>query len=651
MSNIQAKAIRLGAAIAAVSILLFLAGCSSGVGGGGNLTPQNGTVNLMLSDASSEDWATIGVKPLTIALIPQGGGAPVQVYSAPTPAPVINLVQLDQLGELLGNVPVPDGTYTGASLTLGANPGDVLLTVSASPESGFPLAAGTTVPPSQIQVQHTSGSAGSLTTNVNVTFDAPLVVTANSSNALDLEIDLSHPAFIIEHVPPTASPFWAVNFRGPVRYHRIWNLANFLLREFYATVNTVSSDNKSITVTKDYAVYPTTSPETSISSGQSLTILADGTNGTIFYDVDAKTSTVIKDFSAEASSLPGKFVRVAARYQSDGSLVAVRIWAAASFNSIWVSPEGHVLHVGTSSLTVQNELGLPATVNVDSNTEFFYRTPANALADTTPIGTGPGFLTNLVRGFKVHIGVADPLASPLLARTVDIEIARFDGTISASNNTGFTYTRHFFNSADNYTKTVDYISSSTPNGKDPSGNPISGFKWWYFTFPTLAESGTNAIPDFVTVTSGSVNFGGTIGAMPTWGESFATWNDPANPNGWAVPWTILLPTRVPLGFVSSTWVQGSNGGTFGLKLQAAGNTVPVDVSDTVGSATLVYQVDLTSGVVTVSAVDITTSSGLNTLINGLSLNTPVKVFGVPQTDGSIKAYVLFYFTGISPTAS
>jgi hypothetical protein len=32
-------------------------------------------------------------------------------------------------------------------------------------------------------------------------------------------------------------------------------------------------------------------------------------------------------------------------------------------------------------------------------------------------------------------------------------------------------------------------------------------------------------------------------------------------------------------------------------------------------------------------------------------STPVKVYGVPQTDGSIKAYVVTYFTGtIMPVA-
>jgi len=38
----------------------------------------------------------------------------VTVWTAPSPAPFVNLEQLDQLGEILGNVSVPVGTYTGA---------------------------------------------------------------------------------------------------------------------------------------------------------------------------------------------------------------------------------------------------------------------------------------------------------------------------------------------------------------------------------------------------------------------------------------------------------------------------------------------------------------------------------------------------------
>src|SRR5947207_7798467 len=133
------------------AILLVGCGANINVNTPTNLLPstQNGSVNIIVSDASAEDWATIGVKVLKISLVPQGGGTPVVAYTAPTPAPVINLVQLDQLGEILGNVSVPAGTYTGALLTIGGNPGDVSLTVAADPEPGFAGAPGQAIPAGQ----------------------------------------------------------------------------------------------------------------------------------------------------------------------------------------------------------------------------------------------------------------------------------------------------------------------------------------------------------------------------------------------------------------------------------------------------------------------------------------------------------------------
>jgi hypothetical protein len=79
--------------------------------------------------------------------------------------------------------------------------------------------------------------------------------------------------------------------------------------------------------------------------------------------------------------------------------------------------------------------------------------------------------------------------------------------------------------------------------------------------------------------------------------------------------------------------------------------VPVDLSTTSGSATLVYQVDRTNGIVTVSAVDITTSAGQTTLTNNLITGTPVKVFGIPQANATLKAYVVVYFTGTMPAVA
>jgi len=197
MRNIQIRVAVCGALMAA------LAACGGGAsdsmgssvasGSSTTTTSQSGMVPLLVSDASTDDWALIGVKVLSVALIPQGGGANVSVYSAPSSAPYVNLEQLDQLGEILGNVSVPVGTYTGAVLTVSGNPGDVLLTAASDPEPGFSLAGSTVVASSNIEIQHTYGSSPGMTVPITVNFVAPLVVSSSQNDALDLEFDLSRP--------------------------------------------------------------------------------------------------------------------------------------------------------------------------------------------------------------------------------------------------------------------------------------------------------------------------------------------------------------------------------------------------------------------------------------------------------------------------
>jgi hypothetical protein len=633
-----------------------VAACGGGSGAGTSSptstasAPQSGNVSVLVSDASSDDWGTIGVRILSISLIPQGGGSPVTVFTAPGTPPVVNLEQLDQISEILGNVSVPAGTYTGAALTIAGNPGDIQLIVAAEPEAGFAGTPGASIPSNQIQIQGTQGSTGNLTVPVKVNFVSPLVVTAGQSNALDLEFDLNHPAFIVAHNPPSAMgmTLYAVNFNGPVRHHPVADLAHLVLRHTYGAVTAISTDNTSVTIAKDLPALPVVNPETAVATSQNLQILADATNGTLFYDVDAKTVATIKSFASEANGLVGKYVRIAARYQDDGTLVAVRVWAASQFQGVWLSPEGHVLHVNptTNIVSVANESGVVVPLSVDSNTQFFFRTPQSALSDATPIGTGTSFLAShdLVRGFKVHVSVVDPLATPLVAQTVDIENAGYSGLLSGASSTGFTYTHGFATVSDDYTVSLGYISSTSDNGKDSNGNAVTGYKWWNFTYPTLADTGANAVADFVAATNGGVSFGGTVGSVKTYGVSAARWGDPANTAGWSVPWTVLLPAPVPLGTVAT----GIANNAFTLTLAGGAMPATVDVSTTAGSATQVYQIDRSNGVVTISPVDVTTSAGLQTLTNGLSVGTSVKVYGIPQPDGTLKSYVIDYFTGMSP---
>jgi hypothetical protein len=300
-----------------------------------------------------------------------------------------------------------------------------------------------------------------------------------------------------------------------------------------------------------------------------------------------------------------------------------------------------VLHVNTATnvIDVQNEIGRPVHLTVDANTLFFSR--------ATQIGQGTSFLTNLERGFKIHASVVDPLAVPLVADTVDVEIARYDGAISGADLNGFTYTRNFKTVKDNYVVTLSYISSGTANGTDPAtGLAIAGFKWWNFTFPTIVHSGTNAILDFISATNGGVTFGGSpVINVTASGASYASWNG----SGWSAPWTVLVPTPLPLGAAASGYINGTPSGSFTMSLPGGTLDPVVTLSTTIGSGTLVYQVDrsgpVASSAIHITPVDITTSAGQATVTANLLASTLVKVFGVPQADGSIKAYVVTYFTG------
>ena len=633
-----------------------LAAVLSACGGGGStsnsgMQTQTGQLQMLIGDASAEDWSEIGVKVLSIALIPQDGSGNVTVWTAPSPAPLVNLEQLDQLGEILGQATIAADTYTGAVITIAANPGDVTLVVASNPESGFAGTPGATISAAQIQIQGARGASGSLTVPVALSFDTPLTVSASGNNALYLDFDLGHPAFIVAHNPPAAAgtTIWAVNFDGPVRRHRVGDLRWLVLRHSYGTVQTVGMS--SFTMLKDFPMEPASNPEGEITSSVQLTINADASNGTIVYDADnADARTVVKDFSNEGS-LAGKYVRVAARYQTDGSLVAVRIWESSTFARVWLSPEGHVLSVDDTSgvMTVETEDGTGVPVTIGPNTLFYFRTPQDAQADASSIGQGPGFLASgsIVRGFKVHVSPVDAFANPMVADTVDIETAVYSGTISNATTTGFTYTRHFVRASDDYTVSLDYIPGSAAN-TDPSGDAISGFDWWNFTFPTMADTGANAVADFVSASSGSVNFGGTVGAVSAWGASYALWSTTA-PAGWQVPMAVLEPTPLPLGAVVTGLAADSS---FSMSVTGGATPATVDVDTTAGSATLVYQVDRSNGVVSVSPIDVSTQQGLMTFTNNLTAGTPLKVWSIPQPapTSALKAYVIIYFTGTAPAS-
>ncbi|MFZ6724223.1 hypothetical protein ACO0K2_01880 [Undibacterium sp. MH2W] len=664
--------------------------CLAACGGGGSsttagsatsttpvVTPQSVNVPLMISDASSDDWSAINVTINAITFTDSAGNVTANLLSTPWSG---NLEQLDNLAEHLSTATLTAGsTYVSANLTISANPGDIGLTVASDPEAGFPEAPGTVIPTSRIVIQGATGAVGSQTVTFSVKFATPFVApqatsatnptpaAGTTTTGINVDFDLSHPAFIIGHVPAAGgNTIWAVNFAGPVKHKPVSDLTHLVLRHTYGSVTSVSAANKNLVVERDTGKLSTGGNTfVAVDTGKSATIGLDTTNGTLFYDLDNKANNAtIKDFSAAnvlaALQQSGEYVRIATRYQQDGSLVATRIYASTTFNKVYVSPEGHVTHVDQTGtkIVVDNADGKPINIAIDPTTNFYFRNPGNA-SDVTAIGQGQGFVQshNIVRGFKVKVTPVDATASPMHAASIDIETAPYQGLINNVSATGFSVTSSYPTKTDNYTIPLAYISATTSNGYDPQ-NPttaITGFKYWNYAYPsivTYTTGSTNAVTNFIAATSANggsaVNFGSAATTYYATAMTYNTWGNASNVNGWSASYVILMPQTFPHTVVASALVAKpsvANNYTFGLNSTNGSKTVTVGVSAVPGSATLVYQVDRSKDDVTVSLQDITSASGLSALTTGLVAGNKVEVTGVPQSDGSISAYMIKYYTG------
>ena len=160
-------------------------GSTSATSTGPTATVQSVSVPFTISDASSQDWSAIQVTVTSVVFVSAGANT-ANLLAAPV---TVNLEQLDNLSEALGSASLTAGTtYTGAVLTISANPGDISLTVASDPQAGFSEAPSTAtapdvIPASRIQIQGALGAVGSRTVTVPVTFATPFVAPAPASSS------------------------------------------------------------------------------------------------------------------------------------------------------------------------------------------------------------------------------------------------------------------------------------------------------------------------------------------------------------------------------------------------------------------------------------------------------------------------------------
>ena len=389
-------------------------------GGGGdtaNLSSAPSAVtNIAIVDAPSDTWSTIQVQVTSVTLRNAADHSQTVVF---TGAESVNLVDLDGLSDLLASAQVPIAKYDQATVVVNPDPSTITL---------IPAGGGAAVASDLISVVGNGILTVDLTDKGTIPATVVQATPSGTSNAVQIDFDLAHPLFINQ----TPSGNVVINFQvkhrdNPVGMHLIQ------LHRHRGSLTGVSGTTSagSLAVTT--------------LAGKTLTYATEDPE-TLFWDVDTGTAVA----GAFIDLAPNDAVMVASRLQDDGSLFAVRVWYCSAANAANLPkflPEGHVTSVntGTGRMTVDNADGLPRQILVNGGTTFTYQ------GSSTLLGTGTSFLADVQRGFKVSVQVANPLAVPLVATSVNIERAVDGGFIDTRTTaTTLTYGQAALNNFRNY---------------------------------------------------------------------------------------------------------------------------------------------------------------------------------------------------------
>ncbi|HLO68690.1 MAG TPA: DUF4382 domain-containing protein [Holophaga sp.] len=609
---------------------LLLAGAGLGMlaltlacGGGSSSLAQPkvayGNVDFQVTDATTEDWSNVGViirKASLVLASDTKAASPVTIYDGSADTTPINLLQADQVNDLLSRAKgVPAGTYDRLIVEVDGDPAHITL-VPAPDAAGVTPAA---IPSSQIIVRGASSTAHPTWKVLpTIKLDTPIVVSDGQTTAVAVDFDLAHPVFIVEHDTLTSSlPVYVVNFGTPniVRHKHAPAITHYYLRRHLGTVASVAADGSSMTMTTEH--------------GQTFTVHADkGANPTLFYNLDVRPVTAVPANAFPATVTAGLGVEVTARYQADGTLTAVRVWYTATAANLpkW-TPEGHITRVDrvNNIIRVLDSAGDPKPIAVNADTKWYWRGDTSTELSG---GNGAAFLANVERFFKVQVTVADPLATPMVATSIDIQRGVFEGTITNATATSFTYQKGVADMANPIAHTLAYGTS---------------FSFWNFTFPGMAST---SIPDFLLEANSGIVLDSSGTTFKPYAASSLSWAA----GGWAANNAIFMPIAlspyaqtVTTAFASGSMQVTPRAGTIGMggmgtrtgSTTATGTPVPVTVnlSSTAQEQPLVTLINRQAGtVVTITSLDATQWA------NYLTAGAKVRVFGVPDGSGHLKAY-------------
>lgn len=549
-------------------LLTLLVAC--GGGGSSSSASNTGQVSVGVQDAPSDAWQSVSVQITKITLFnSQKANSEVTVFQGstdPTANPSINLVDLDGLAQILGSAQVPAGTYDGMRVSINPDPASMSL-VDAN---------GNAIATANIKVVGGTG--------ITVKMDNPITVTPGGSSFANADFDLFDPMSIV------VSPSGMVILNFQVKCHNrpgnLWSLIH--LHHNAGMVDSVASTGFAMTTRH----------------GANLSFAVDNT--TWFWNADAKAPGQFSDLAQ------GKAIMVSSRLDDSGQLHAVRVWYANALSSLplW-SPEGHVYGVDTTNdeFTVSNADGHPRLVAVDANTVFTFH-------QTTALGTGIGALATIQRGFKVSVTVADPLATPLLATSVNVQRASDYGQVDASSSASSLVFDHPW----------------APTWAQSAYSYASPFTWWYFAQPTQTSTDVNAFAAAL------------AGAQGVRVNGYSELNRDAANTQWLAGSAVVVPAALPAApvwaTITSSFAPTATGGTMQITYTDPATSAVVTRTITLSSAasgqTLVAKAVDQSGVYTV-----TLDGPSNWAADLTSSVHAVRVSVVPQADGTLAAYGVF----------
>jgi hypothetical protein len=479
-------------AAAGVAGLVFLSACgissSSSAGGTGHM-------NVLVTDAASDDWQEVTVQVNSISLHKADDRSWQNVWTGPA---ALNLVDLSGVAQILGTASIPAGTYDSLKLVISTDPTTMTLVDDA----------GNTINPADISVVDPSGRG-----EIKVSISPAITVADGGTANLQVDFDLAHPLSIIVQNGKVV-----INLQ--IRHKAVpRNLRTIQFARNMGNVTSADTTNKSS--------FALTTLE-----GLDMTF---GVNAdTIYVDVDANGAGNF-DGLAALVGVTDKGALVASNMNADGSLFARRVWYGDLTKLPQFTPEGLVRRVGDNWIKILNKNAQPAANNRyncrwDSDVIYVNDATTWTFQDTTSIGTGTGVLQYIRRGFRVSVVYVDANATPKVAASINVQSAHDEGAIRSVSTTSFN-----FGGKDYGRCWYRGMTSSYSHEWLYSTVTDRVFSWWFYGLPSASST---TVQDFVD----------TVGQARAahlrvfaWAE--LCWDQAAN--NWVAENVVLAPEKLP----------------------------------------------------------------------------------------------------------